>query len=60
MHLPWSAVMARSTSLTEKDASLVEYHRSQAVIMSMPPPKHAPWMAAITGLRHAWNAVNED
>jgi hypothetical protein len=52
--------MARSTSLTEKDASLVEYHRSQAVIMSMPPPKHAPWMAAITGLRHAWNAVNED
>jgi hypothetical protein len=34
--------MARSTSLTEKDASLAQYHRSQAVIMSMPPPKHAP------------------
>ncbi len=58
--VPRSAVMARSTSLTEKDASLVQYRRSQAVIMSMPPPMHAPWMAAITGLRHSSNAVNED
>ncbi len=55
-----STVMARSTSLTVKDASLVQYCRSQAVIMLLPSPMHSPWMAAITGLGLSSNAVNED
>mmetsp|Transcript_22833 Transcript_22833/g.74377 ORF Transcript_22833/g.74377 Transcript_22833/m.74377 type:complete len:266 (-) Transcript_22833:35-832(-) len=50
--VPKSAVIAKSTSFTEKYASAEAMRMSAAVTISMAPPTHAPWMAAITGRGH--------
>jgi hypothetical protein len=49
--------MPTSISRTENVASAEQYRRSHAVTMSTPAPMHAPWIAAITGLRQRSMAV---
>ena len=55
--VPTSAVIARSTSFTEKNASSVQNLMSQAVTTSIPAPMQAPWIPAITGFRQCSIAV---
>jgi len=54
---PRSATIPRSTSLTEKLASLEHNRMSHPVIMSTPPPMQAPWMATMTGIGDVSKAV---